>query len=423
MDNEKSPSSTGSPEKNKWDILKDSSRGDDTERLLERARRYRKVGKVALALSRLEPAETVEQNTVEEIQETPDTVTETLESPEDLQSDALIEQIEEALEGVDKSLRNQIEYAIINHKQINTLDALRHELESGSGIPELDIRFDKDGKPGISHSPRAGARFFFSKPIHTLSSEEVASYGQRLSLKDGLGLIREYYEDNPDHKMVLEIKELGPSRDTQKPYLETIKGMLEESGLAETAIFATLSPSVLRAIHDVFPDNSKILNGGICPIISYDIAGKSLEETPSDREFAVKAPNLELFFSNSTEITDRPDGYGKQTGYLWTRLPKETVDTLAGMNRGGRIGAASLTLVNMFANVLDKLGPRAAKKIREHYAGELDRLGLQKQVAISKKNPAENLMKTREQMGENTVFYSDKSPGDWAGDLPEKPEQ
>lgn len=399
-------------ERNPWDGLK-------PERTLERAQMYRKFGKVALALSGIESPKLTEEP-AKAVTHPAETIK---DSEDDTQSEALLAQIEDALKDVDRSLENQISYSIINHKQINTLDALKNELESGSSIPELDIRFDKDGKPWISHSPRAGTRFFFSKPIHKLSTKEVADYGQRLSLEEGLEMIKKYYEDNPNHRMVLEIKELGPSKDTQQAYLETIKGMLEESGLTECAIFATLSPSILRAVHSAFPENSKILNGGICPIISYDIAEKSLEETPSDREFAVKAPNLELFFSNSTEITERPDGYGKQTGYLWTRLPRETVDTLARMNTEGRVGAASLTLVNMFANVLDKLSPRAAKKVREHYAAELDKLGLQKQVAIAKKNPGENLMKTREQMGENTVFYSDKSPGDWAADLPEKPEQ
>ena len=411
MDNESTLSSENTAEqqnteKNSWDDLK-------SERLLERAQMYRKFGKVALALSRMEAPKT-EETPEEEVKNPAEVIGET---PDDMQSDALLTQIEDALKDVDRSLENQIEYSIINHKQINTFDALKNELESGSSIPELDIRFDKEGKPWISHSPRAGARFFFSKPIHTLSSEEVAKYGQRLSLEDGLELIKKYHEDNPNHRMVLEIKELGPTGETQETYLEGVRDMLEKTGLTETAIFATLSPSILKSVHSVFPENSKILNGGICPVISYDIAEKSLDETPSEREFAVKAPNLELFFSNSTEVVERPDGYGKQTGFLWTRLPRETVDTLAAMNKNGKAGAASLTLVNMFANVLDKLSPRTAKKVREHYAAELDKLGLQKQVAISKKNPAENLAKTREQMGENTIFYSDKSPGDWAADL------
>ena len=398
------------------DEQKEQTTDSNREKLVERAKLYRKFGKIALCLSKLDEGQRAAT-------EATNTTGEALNDPEDVQADALITQIENTLKDVDKSLSKQIDYSIINHKQINTKDALEHELQSGTSIPELDIRFDKDGKPWISHSPRAGARFFFSKPIHTLSSKEVAEYGQRLSLEDGLGIVGQYMKDNPNHKVVLELKELGPSADTRKTYLESVKTLLVQSNLIDAAIFATLSPSILKSTHDVFPNNSKILNGGICPIISYDLADKSLKGDEKDQEFAMKAPNLELFFSNSAEITERADGYGKQTGYLWTRLPKETVDTLAKLNKNGNSGAASLTLVNKFANILDKFSPKTAQKIREHYAEQLDRLGIKKQVAISKKNPAENLQKTVAQMGKDTILYSDTSPGDWAVDLPEKSEQ
>ncbi|MBR3131799.1 hypothetical protein IKG33_00050 [Candidatus Saccharibacteria bacterium] len=439
MSGEKSISTSDSTgdQDNKWSVLfEDERKSDDTEdkteKLIGRAKLYRKFGGMALLAKQLDegghlkttPSETGDSQFADHAQKEVGLENhESLDSPEDVQAEALIEQIEAALELVDKSLGNQIDYSIINHKQINTRDALEHELQSGTSIPELDIRFDKDGKPWISHSPRAGARFFFSKPIHKLSSKEVAGIEQRLSLEDGLGIFKKYYEDNPDHKVVLELKELGPSPDTRQAYLESIRDLLEQNGLTEAAIFATLSPSILKATHAVFPENSKILNGGICPVISYDIAEKSLEETPKEQEFAMKAPNLELFFSNSTEIAERPDGYGKQTGYLWTRLPLETVKTLARLNERGKVGAASLTLVNKFANILDKLSPKTAKKVREHYAAQLNKLGIRKQVAIAKNNPVESLKKTKEQMGDDAIIYSDTSPGEWAADLPEKPKQ
>ena len=324
------------------DEQKEQTTDSNREKLVERAKLYRKFGKIALYLSKLDEGQRAAI-------EATNTTGEALNDPEDVQADALITQIENTLKDVDKSLSKQIDYSIINHKQINTKDALEHELQSGTSIPELDIRFDKDGKPWISHSPRAGARFFFSKPIHTLSSKEVAEYGQRLSLEDGLDIVGQYMKDN--------------------------------------------------------------------------LADKSLKDDEKDQEFAMKAPNLELFFSNSAEIAERADGYGKQTGYLWTRLPKETVETLAKLNKNGNSGAASLTLVNKFANILDKFSPKTAQKIREHYAEQLDRLGIKKQVAISKNNPAENLQKTVAQMGKDTILYSDTSPGEWAVDLPEKSEQ
>lgn len=397
---------------------KSEEEGSDVEKLLDRAKLYREFGRVAVALTDMEEALSASQNeTVMPGGEGSFPNPEVIKSPEDEQADALIKQLESALSDVDRSLENQLDYKIVNHKQINTRDALEHELQSGTSVPELDIRFDKDGKPWISHSPRAGARFFFSKPIHTLHSEEVEAYGQRLSLEDGLDIFQQYFEDNPNHKVVLEIKELGASKEAAEELLENIRVMLEERGLTDTAIFATLSPAILKAVHDKFPENSKILNGGIAPVISYDLAEKS-EGPDEDKEFAVKLPNVELFFSNSSEIKDHADGYGKQTGYLWTRLPKETVQTLRKMNETGGVGAASLTVVNKFANILDKISPKTAKKLREHYAAQLDKLGIRKQVAIAKSNPAESLLRTKAQMGQDSIIYSDVSPGDFAADLP-----
>ena len=421
-----------------WDGLKDEvpfqeqnkteeHAGKSPEKLMERAKLYRQFGKVALALTAMEENSAIESadagladaksEVPDSAAEQSDTKPETMESPEDTQAEALITQLENALDDVDRSLANQIDANIVNHKQINTKDALEHELASGSSIPELDIRFDKDGKPWISHSPRAGARFFFSKPIHKLSSKEVADYGERLSLEEGLDIFEKYKQDNDNHKVVLEIKELGAAPEQHQGLLDGVKDMLEERGLTDSTIFATLSPSILRSIHDAFPENSKILNGGIAPVISYDLAKKSLSNDAQEKEFAVKLPNVELFFSNSTEIHDHADGYGKQTGYLWTRLPKETVDALSALNKDGKTGAASLTVVNKFANVLDKLSPKTAESLRHHYAEQLDSLGIRKQVAISKKNPLESLKRTKAQMGEDAIIYSDTSPGDWAAEL------
>ncbi len=385
------------------------------ERLLYRASLYRSFGKVALSLSELEKAK---ETTLEDV-EVAYGDHEKEHSPEGDQADALIHQLRSALDDVDRSLENQVDYDIINHKQINTKDALERELQSGTSIPELDIRFDMDGKPWISHSPRAGTRFFFSKPIHKLHSDEVAEYGQRLSLEDGLDIFKEYQDDNANHKVVLEIKELGPSRDTHPELLGNIRELLEARGLTDSVVFATLSPDILKSVHDAFPENSKILNGGIAPIISYDLAEKSMQDAP-DKEFAVKIPNVELFFSNSSEIADHADGYGKQTGYLWTRLPKETVSTLRQLNADGKIGAASLTVVNKFANILEKFSPKTAKALRTHYAAQLDKLGIKKQVAISKSSPVKSLHDVKEQIGQDAIIYSDTSPGDWAAELEKK---
>lgn len=395
-----------SEQTSEWDIL--SEQKTSPESIMERAQMYRRFGKVALALNAMEEAKSTKAESHEE-----------METMEEKQADAFITQLEEALGTVDKSLQNQLDYNIVNHKQINTKDALLEELESGTAIPELDIRFDKDGKPWVSHSPRAGARFLFSKHIHELSSEEVEGMGQRLSLEDALKLVQGYNKDG-DHKVVLEIKELGETEEGRKKLLETVGGLLEQTELKDSAVFATLSPDLMGSIHDAFPENSKILNGGIAPMISCNIE-KSLDNNDGkEHEFPFKIPGVELFVSSLTKAPKHNDGYGKQTGYLWLRLPTDTVKTLSKMNADGKVGAASLTIVNKVANVMGMFNSEAAMALRKKYAEKVHGLGMKVQAAISKKDPLGGMQKTMEAMGEDTIFYSDTSPGDFAADLPEK---
>lgn len=406
------------PESNRTNDFDQLDNQDLAQRALERykdlvnnAKRYRKFGNIALLLSQIE--ETAEQQDAHETEKT----------LEDVQAEGFIGQLEEALSMVDYSLARQLEYKVVNHKQINTKEALEEELQSGTAIPELDIRFDKEGKPWISHSPRSGSRFLTSKPIHECTSEEVAAQGQRLSLEDGLDLIQQYAKGNPNYRVVLELKELGSSEKTHEPYLESIKNLLENTGLEKSAIFATLSPEILQSTQDVFPDNSKILNGGIAPIVSYDIAEKTAKPDSEGKEFAIKFPGMELFFSNATRITKHQDGHGKQTGYIWFRLPFDTARALAKMNKEpGKVGGASLTIVNKVANMIEPFNPKMADSMRKHYLAELKKLGITPQLAISKRKPVksiEGIKKAAEEVGvRDIVFYSDVSPGDFALSLP-----
>lgn len=393
------------PEETGWSDLenyqKDPGNNDDdnrNEKLLKRMLLYRKVGKLALALSTIEAqtGKSFEDNSDEHEKKSDEEVVsemaEALKSIEVEQADALIAQIEEGLNEVDKSLEKQNEWKVVNHKQINDRDSLEKELQSGTAIVELDIRFDKDGTPWISHSPRSGARFLFSKQIHEMTSEEVAAKGKRLSLEEGLELIRKYNEDNANHKVVIEIKELGPSKESAERNLENIQKMLENTGLTSAACFATLSPDILKKIHDKFPKSPKILNGGIAPIISHKISEKSLEEGPATKEFRVVGPGWDFTFSDSTEYhEDRQDGYGKQTGYLWARLPKNTVAILSGLQKNGQQGSISLAMVYMFADVLKKVNPEASDALLERYADHAKKLGVTSQIRA--KN-AEDILET-----------------------------
>lgn len=433
----KGPSAEAAPEKSpavetpeqKPENQNTKNQMSSPEQLLARAKLYRKFGKVALALAAIDEAKDESVDAADFLQsgvsQGGEEGVEKEKSPEELQASALVNQLKKALDDVDLSLEKQLDYNIVYHKQINTKEALQEELQKGTAIPELDIRFDKNGTPWISHSPRAGGRFWFSKlgrkstkPIHELTTKEVQKIGGRLSLEDGLSMLAEYAKDNSNHFPVLELKELGPSTENGRWYLERVKALLDKNGFTDKAVFATLSPSILRATHDVFPDNPKILNGGIAPVISYNLAENTNKEE-SGKEIGVKIPGVELYFSNATELTERPDGYGKQTGYLWTRLPKETVETLRESKDKTGVGAASLTVVNKFADILQIFSPRAAKKVREHYRNELEKLGLGIQAQISKKNMHESAGRILEQFGDNTILYANASE-DWSGFDPKK---
>ena len=427
--------SQNNEEKSVWDSLKseplieqpkEKSASERLETLTGRAKLYKKFGKMALLLSSMEESREKVDSSVgaEEILTTVEEH-ESERTEEDIQAESFVKQLEVALGEVDDSLAKQLSYNIVNHKQINTREALEEELQSGTAIPELDIRFDKNGTPWISHSPRSGARFFFSKPIHECTTEEIAKQGQRLPLEEGLSMIEKYASDNPNYRVVLELKELGPSEKTHGPYLENLKKMLEQHIMENSTIFATLSPEILQSTQDIFPENSKILNGGIAPVISYDIARKTMEENSDGKEFALKLPNVELFFSNATKISRHEDGYGKQTGYLWFRLPFDTAKTLAKMNKSkDAIGAASLTVVNKVANIIELANPKAADSLRKHYLEELKKLGIAPQLAISKSKPVESIagiLNAADDKGiKDVVFYSDTSPGEWAKNLPPK---
>ena len=103
-------------------------------------------------------------------------------------------------------------------------------------------------------------------------------------------------------------------------------------------------------------------------------------------------PGWDFTFSDSTEYhEDRRDGYGKQTGYLWARLPKNTVAILSGLEKNGQQGSISLAMVYMFADVLKKVNPEASDALLERYADHAKKLGVTSQIRA--KN-AEDILET-----------------------------
>ena len=77
------------------------SKAEQLESLSERAAKYKKMGKMAVALASYENRESDELLSEEQV-------------------DAFIKQFETAFDSVSISLQNQLDYNIVNHKQINT---------------------------------------------------------------------------------------------------------------------------------------------------------------------------------------------------------------------------------------------------------------------------------------------------------------
>ena len=90
-----------------------------------------------------------------------------------------------SLENLNKSLKNQIEYQIVNHQRIDNLNDLKAELCGGTSTPELEIRFDAGHQPWVSHSARIGRLGL----INHLYSEELQD--EKLSLEESFKLYKE----------------------------------------------------------------------------------------------------------------------------------------------------------------------------------------------------------------------------------------
>lgn len=342
---------------------------------------------------------------------------------EDRQAEALIEQYENTFDLIKKSKQAQQDRFIVSHDQVNTLNEVRKELESGAAIIELDVRFDKDGKPWVSHSPRAGARFLFSKPIHESTSEEVEKIGKRMSLEDALSLVKEYNEDG-NQSVVIEVKELGPTEEGRAKRLSNVGELLEKNGLKESAAFATLSQDLLGSIHDAFPDNSKFLNGGIMLGISCQIQNSKGDFFGKDLEIPIKFPGMELYITGKVEPPKHNDGYGKQSGYLYFGLSPKTVDILSGMNEKGKTGSASLTIVSKMAEVVRMVNPKAGDALLKKYTDKLRSMNIKPQAWVPTWRKEKGIENAGNIMGEDAVLYSnDRNIGDTAAKLPEKNNQ
>ncbi|MDR0591238.1 MAG: hypothetical protein LBG75_01610 [Candidatus Nomurabacteria bacterium] len=329
----------------------------------------------------------------------------------------LATRLEAELKLVDKSLANQITHKIVAHRHINDIDSLKAELQGATATPELDVRFDKNGKGWVSHSPRTGLPWV-SPMLHKLTSQQITQRGKRLSLDDALHLIAKYKRDNKHHRVVIELKELGPNARFDNRCLEGVKQSLESSRLTGSVSIATLSPYILTLAHAKMPGVPLFLNGGVTPVFSRHLAYNANSSKGKGRTLTVlKLPNIELLAASSSQVSQRADGYGKHTAYLYTRYPNKVVDIMREHHRNESGGAVFLTVVNIMAQLLDKFSTHQGKKLRQYYADQFDELGVAKGSGISRRDSLQSYKKVKSQFGADTVIYANDNPGQWAYEI------
>lgn len=346
----------------------------------------------------------------------------------------LMGQLQAATEILDLSLQNQEQYGLVDKRWMRRPGFMKEALEKGRLVMELDLRPDKEGNFWVSHAMGSG-RTFFPPMIRNLSTEEMHQKSSRFSLEEALALFSRYKRQG--HKLILEIKSLGPGLQTHGRYAENLQAVLKAAEVQDSVAVASLSPAVLMATHKVMGDMPLILNGGIVPGISYNAAGEKFAEAivPQDmkwRAFGLK-PFGEVVVSASNEAVRRPDGQDVHTGYALTRLPREMIDVFREQRKEGHKlgGLVSLSSVTILASVLDGIGAkRKAQELRSYYSRVMDELGVGKMATtwgqslgkipvLRNLNPREQLRTFKKELGLDTVVYT-KSPEEWAHLLPKE---
>lgn len=344
----------------------------------------------------------------------------------------LMVQLQAATEILDLSLQNQEQYGLVDKRWMRRPGFMKEALEKGRLVMELDLRPDKDGHFWVSHALGAKATFF-PPFIRHMSTEDMHRKSDRFSLEEALELFSRYKKQG--HKLILEIKSLGPGLQTHDRYATNLEGVLRDAEVRDSVAVASLSPAILMATHKAMKDMPLILNGGIVPGISYTgigdkFAGAIVPQDAKWRAFGLK-PFGEVVVSASGEVVRRSDGEDVHTGYALTRLPQEMVDVFRAQRKEGHKlgGLVSLSSVTILASVLDGIGAKQkAQELRSYYSRVMDELGVGKMATtwgqslgkipvLRNLNPREQLRTFKKELGLDTVVYT-KSPEEWAHLLP-----
>ncbi|MEK7068802.1 MAG: hypothetical protein AAB947_00290 [Patescibacteria group bacterium] len=358
------------------------------------------------------------------------------ETPEGMPEEMMIlfRQLKAATDILEKSLSNQDTLGLADKRWMRDTKSLDEAFERGRLVVELDVRQDKEGNFWVSHAVGANASFL-PPYIHNLSTKEMET-SKRFSLGEGLKALQKYKERG--HRFILELKTLGDGDEVaREQQVNKLKEILSSTGTEGSIAVASLSPGILMTVNKLMPEVQLMLNGGIIPGFSYTKMGEKVARMlPKDsRWHAVGIPHMgEVVMSASEESVVRPDGYGTQTGYMLTSLPKDLLEVLQKQARqpekyGKFGGVVSLSAVTIFANALKTFGAdQQAKDMVGFYSKILNKLGVNIMVTtwgqgaswipgLRHLQSMEQLAVFKETLGFDTIVYT-KAPEDWAHLVP-----
>jgi len=286
------------------------------------------------------------------------------------------------------SLQKQAEYGLVDKRWIRQEKYMENALAAGRRALELDVRIDKEGGFWVSHA--TGARSSYASPhIHEMTTKEMQEHSRRFSLDEAFKVFADYKDD---HKLILELKTLGPDVHKFPEVVSHLKDLIEQYKAGDSVAVSSLSPGILMEVHKVLPEIPLILNGGIVPGITFEkpnekslIGNLTDKFVPTDkkwRAFDMKVPGLgslfEVVVAAGEDTVIRPDGEGTQTGYLLTRLPEDLTNVLKEQKDKEFGGMVSLSAVTMLASALEYVpgGHKKAETLRKYYKDVVDELGL-----------------------------------------------
>lgn len=163
----------------------------------------------------------------------------------------LLANLVKAADFLDISLQKQKEYGLVDHRWvIGDRRFVKEALAAGRRTLELDVRIDEEFGFWISHA--TGAKKNSTPPhIHEMTTAEMEEKGNRPSLEE---VFKQFAEYKDEHKLVLELKTLGPDVAKFPEVVGHLKKLIEENKIDGSVAVASISPGILMAVHKEMPD-------------------------------------------------------------------------------------------------------------------------------------------------------------------------